>query len=50
VWHYNEIWESSTPTQGAVESADKPILEKNVDMKFVDTCSCGNYQLQASPK
>jgi GWxTD domain-containing protein len=48
VWHYNAIWEHSAPMQGAEE--DKPIMKKDVDMRFVDTCSCGNFQLQAPPQ
>ncbi len=44
VWHYKGIEENSPAVQGA------HVTKKNVDMKFVDTCSCGNFLLQAAPK
>jgi GWxTD domain-containing protein len=39
VWRYNVIQEDSAL-----------VAKKNVDMKFVDTCSCGNFKLQMPAK
>ena len=50
VWHYNAIWETAAPLHGTAGYAEKPVVRKDVDMKFIDTCSCGNFQLQPSPR
>jgi GWxTD domain-containing protein len=50
VWHYNVIQEYAPPTQEAQGDRAMTVAKKDVDMKFVDTCNCGNFQLQASPK
>jgi GWxTD domain-containing protein len=50
VWHYNVIQAHSAPVQGMQGDSAMTFTKKDVDMKFVDTCSCGNYLLQTSSK
>ena len=52
LWHYRAIHEFSKPEreQGTAGLRSRLVTRKDVDMKFIDTCSCGNFQLQASPK
>ena len=52
VWHYRVIQESTPPVlaQGTQEYKTQLVSRKDVDMKFVDTCSCGNFKLQTSPE
>lgn len=52
VWHYHAIQEYAPPeqVQDTKDYKAAPVTKKDIDMKFVDTCSCGNFQLQASPK
>jgi GWxTD domain-containing protein len=47
VWHYNAIEERSPTVQGGT---GEPVAKKDVDMRFIDTCSCGNFRLEAWPK
>ncbi|HEY5214086.1 MAG TPA: GWxTD domain-containing protein [Acidobacteriaceae bacterium] len=51
LWHYRVIQEE-TPEQvkGTQDYKTTIVTRKDVDMKFVDTCSCGNLQLQRSEK
>jgi GWxTD domain-containing protein len=54
IWHYRLIQEYAVPekVQGK-QSEKKPeptTYLKNVDLKFVDDCRCGDYRLQSSPK
>ena len=48
-WHYRSI-QDDTPQQvnGTKDYRAASITRKDVDMKFVDTCSCGDLQLQSS--
>jgi GWxTD domain-containing protein len=50
VWHYRLIQEYAEPAQaqGTMGSKAALVTRKDVDMKFVDMCSCGNFQLQTS--
>jgi GWxTD domain-containing protein len=52
VWHYRVIQEYKQPEQVQETEDDQALLvtKKDVAMKFVDTCSCGHFQLQTSPK
>jgi GWxTD domain-containing protein len=50
VWHYNAIQEYSPSVQEAQGDRALTVTKKDVDMRFVDTCSCGNFLLQTSPK
>jgi GWxTD domain-containing protein len=52
VWHYRTIQDYVVPghVQGTAEYKATLVPKKDVDMKFVDTCSCGNYRLQTTPK
>lgn len=52
VWHYRMIQDYIEPThtQGTTESQARLVTKQDVDMKFVDTCSCGNFKLQTTPK
>lgn len=47
VWHYKAIEEHSLAVQ---ESDGDSVAKKDVDMRFIDTCSCGIFRLQAWPK
>ncbi len=51
LWHYRVIQEE-TPEQvkGRGDYKTTLVTRKDVDMKFVDSCSCGNLQLQTSQK
>jgi GWxTD domain-containing protein len=50
VWHYRTIQEYSEPeqAQGRVGYKTKLVTRNDVDMKFVDTRNCGEFQLQKS--
>jgi len=52
VWHYKLVREYAPPVQvpGTQEYKTTVFARKDVDMKFVDMCACGNYQLQTVPK
>lgn len=52
VWHYRLIQDYVEPVnvQGTAEDKATLVTKKDVDMKFVDTCSCGNFKLQVAPK
>jgi GWxTD domain-containing protein len=52
VWHYRLIQDYLEPvhTQGAAMYKATIAPKKEVDIKFVDTCSCGNFKLQTTPK
>jgi GWxTD domain-containing protein len=49
VWHYREIQESGQPAKDTSGYKVTTVTRKDVDMKFVDTCACGNFELQAEP-
>jgi GWxTD domain-containing protein len=49
VWHYNSIRENGPPVRTISGLQEQVIVRKDVDMKFVDQCNCGNYQLQTTP-
>ena len=48
VWHYRLIqdYAEPTPDQGTMGGKAALVTRRNVDMKFVDMCSCGSFQLQ----
>ncbi len=48
LWHYREIKEFGPAEQEQGTPNDKTtiVTRKNVDMKFVDACHCGEFQLQ----
>jgi GWxTD domain-containing protein len=48
LWHYREIEEFGPVEQKQGTSGYKTtiVTRNNVDMKFVDTCHCGEYELQ----
>jgi GWxTD domain-containing protein len=52
VWHYRLIQQYGPPNsaQGKPGYQRAIVTRKNVAMKFVDVCNCGDYQLQQSPK
>jgi len=50
VWHYNAIQQYAPAVQEAQGDRPLTLKKEDVDMKFVDTCSCGNLRLQAVPK
>ncbi len=52
VWHYRAIKGYSQPNQVQETRENKSalLMKKDVDIKFVDTCGCGNLQLETSPK
>jgi GWxTD domain-containing protein len=50
VWHYNVIQQYAPAVQEAQGDRSMTVKKEDVDMRFVDTCSCGNFRLQASPK
>jgi GWxTD domain-containing protein len=52
VWHYRVIQDYVVPghVEGTTVSQATLVPKKNVDIKFVDTCSCGNFKLQTAPK
>lgn len=49
VWHYNSIRENGPAIRTISGMQQQGIVRKDVDMKFVDQCTCGNYQLQPTP-
>ncbi len=52
LWHYRTIQEYSKPerAQGGVGSTTTLVTRNDVDMKFVDTCNCGEFELQKTAK
>jgi GWxTD domain-containing protein len=48
LWHYREIKEfgPAEREQGTPIEKTRIVTRKDVDMKFVDACHCGEYQLQ----
>ena len=52
-WRYRSIRENAPPKQvtvGARTELKAQTVEKlNVQMKFVDVCSCGDYRLESPP-
>jgi GWxTD domain-containing protein len=48
VWHYKLVREYAPPVQvpGTQEYKTTVFARRNVDMKFIDMCACGNYQLR----
>ncbi len=50
VWHYRTLQEYAKPEQapGGAGYTTKLVTRNDVDMKFVDTCSCGDFRLQTS--
>jgi hypothetical protein len=48
LWHYREIKEfgPAEHQQGIPNYKIKVVTRKDVDMKFVDACRCGEFQLQ----
>ena len=52
IWHYRLIQENapSAHEQGTVGYQAATVVRKNVDMKFLDICSCGDYRLQIPGK
>ena len=50
LWHYRTIQEYSKPEQAQGDEGFKTklVTRNDVDMKFVDTCNCGDFQLQHS--
>ena len=50
VWHYREIKEfgKAEQEQGTLAYKTTMVTRKDVDMKFVDACRCGEFQLQAT--
>ena len=53
-WRYRSIREYGPPkqvlVQGKPELKAQTVERLNVQMKFVDVCSCGDYRLEAPPK
>jgi GWxTD domain-containing protein len=51
VWHYREIKEfgQAEHEQGSPAYKTTVVTRKDVDMKFVDACHCGEFQLQPAP-
>jgi GWxTD domain-containing protein len=51
-WHYRLIHENAPPTLEQVTDGYQAttVVRRNVDMKFVDVCSCGDYRLQNPSK
>jgi GWxTD domain-containing protein len=52
LWHYREIKEFGPPEQEQGTSNYKTtiVTRNDVDMKFVDACHCGEFQLQPARK
>jgi GWxTD domain-containing protein len=54
IWRYRYIDEYAPPkpviVQGKTELKGQTIRRLNVEMKFVDACSCGDYRLESPPK
>ncbi len=52
IWHYREIKEFGPPEQEQGTSNYKTtiVTRNDVDMKFVDACHCGEFQLQPARK
>jgi len=50
VWHYGLIQEYGAPEQETLGYKTTVVTRKDVDMKFDDICSCGDYRLQSPPK
>jgi GWxTD domain-containing protein len=50
VWHYNAIEDRSPSVQEAQGDRPMTVAKKAIDMRFIDTCNCGNFNLQAWPK
>lgn len=49
VWHYRVIQEAATVAMTEpVLDKPEPLMKKDVDFRFVDTCSCGSYKLLES--
>jgi hypothetical protein len=48
LWHYREIKEFGPAEQqrGTQNYKTTIVTRKDVDMKFVDACHCGEFQLQ----
>jgi GWxTD domain-containing protein len=48
VWHYREIKDFGAGERdpGTLDYKTTVVTRKDVDMKFVDACRCGEYQLQ----
>jgi GWxTD domain-containing protein len=52
IWHYRLLRETGLPPLGNPASGPRTTtvaVTKNVDMRFVDVCSCGDYRLQPGP-
>jgi GWxTD domain-containing protein len=53
IWRYYSIRVNEPPDQpgagGQVGYRAKVVDKKNVDMKFVDVCNCGDYRLESAP-
>ncbi len=51
VWHYRVIQQHAQPQQGrdGEEYEASTATKTDVDIKFVDACNCGNYQLSPVP-
>ena len=51
LWHYREIKELGPPERehGTPNEKTTIVTRKDVDMKFIDACHCGVYQLQPVP-
>jgi GWxTD domain-containing protein len=50
IWHYRLIHENVSAVRGTVGYQPATVVKENVDMKFVDACSCGDYRLQVPGK
>src|ERR1700733_8197273 len=52
LWHYREIKEfgPAEHVPGTLNYKTTIVTRKDVDMKFVDICRCGEFQLKAGPK
>jgi GWxTD domain-containing protein len=52
IWHYRLIQENapSAREQGTVGYQAAMVVRKNVDMKFLDVCSCNDFRLQIPGK
>jgi GWxTD domain-containing protein len=51
LWHYNNMVQAhSAALQVNPGDSTTTFNQKDIDMKFIDICNCGNYQLQALPK
>jgi GWxTD domain-containing protein len=49
LWHYRTIQEYAKPEQMEGGGSKATLVTRNdVDMKFVDTCDCGDFQLKKS--